>query len=348
MKKTLLFVFSALLAFSLFGCQMGGSGSGNDDPDGSFVQTPSIKLDEVKPLEIGETYQLNVKLTLLNGTVKYESSNEAVISVDEEGLVTAVGSGTATITASIKANNSTDEYSDSIEIEVLPPAVPEHVHTECAECGKCTSDECDDEANKCPGHPVHEHTPCDVCGKCTSFDCTGEKCGGHIKDTEAPQFNKSGSYVDVYELNWGKTFDPFNDLDVVDNIDGKLNDKVEIITDLNNKKYGEYKVTYKAVDASGNVNELERTVKVVWNYHVQFIGHAGSFYGLMNSEEAVLYAIEKLQYQAVEVDIKQTSDGVFVLCHDDTFGGIKQIIQGWKKYIIVYEEVCCYYFIATR
>ena len=89
MKKTLLFVFSALLAFSLFGCQMGGSGSGNDDPDGSFVQTPSIKLEEVNPMEIGETYQLNVKLTLLNGTVKYESSNEEVISVDEEGVVTA-------------------------------------------------------------------------------------------------------------------------------------------------------------------------------------------------------------------------------------------------------------------
>ena len=189
MKKTLLFVFSALLAFSLFGCQMGGSGSGNDDPDGSFVQTPSIKLDEVNPLEIGETYQLNVKLTLLNGTVKYESSNEEVISVDEEGLVTAVGSGTATITASIKANNSTYEYSHSIEIEVLPPAVPEHVHTECFECGKCTSTECDDEANKCPGHPVHEHTPCDVCGKCVAIDCDGEesdKCAGHPVHEHTP------------------------------------------------------------------------------------------------------------------------------------------------------------------
>ena len=331
MKKTLLFVFSALLAFSLFGCQMGGGNGGNNDPDGSFVQTPSIKLEEVNPMEIGESKKLDAKLTLLTGKVTFESSNEEVISVDEEGVVTAVGSGTATITASIKANNSTDEYSHSIEIEVLPPAVPEHVHTECVECGKCTSTECDgDDADKCQGHPVHEHVECPECGKCTSEDCTDEKCQGHVKDTEAPVFNKSGSYVDVYELNWGKTFDPFNDLDVVDDVDGKMNDAVEIITDLNNKKYGEYTVTYKATDAAGNTSELVRTVKVVWNYHVQFIGHAGSFYGLMNSEEAVLYAIEKLQYQAVEVDIKQTSDGVFVLCHDDTFGDYTIASTPWS------------------
>lgn len=54
--------------------------------------------------------------------------------------------------------------------------------------------------------------------------------------------------------------------------------------------------------------------------NVIFIGHAGCYYGAMNSEEAFLYAIKNLKYHALETDLKQTKDGVFVLSHDDTFG----------------------------
>ena len=38
------------------------------------------------------------------------------------------------------------------------------------------------------------------------------------------------------------------------------------------------------------------------------------------TEEAILNGITKLKYQCIEIDIKQTKDGVFVLCHDDNFG----------------------------
>ena len=153
MKKTLLFVFSAILAFSLLGCQMGGNGGQTNDPDESFVQTPSIKLEEVNPMEIGETQQLNVKLTLLSGTVKYESSDEDIITVSSDGIVTAVSSGKATVTATIDSTDTNKEYSHSIEIEVLPPAVLEHTHTQCLECGKCTAEDCNgEESEKCKGH----------------------------------------------------------------------------------------------------------------------------------------------------------------------------------------------------
>ncbi|MBR2891956.1 MAG: N-acetylmuramoyl-L-alanine amidase [Bacilli bacterium] len=293
MKKTLLFVFSLFLGFSLFGCQMGGSGNGGGGD--SYIQTPSLKLKEVEPLKIGETVELKCTLTLINGTVEFSSSNEKVITVSDKGVVEAISSGTATITAKLTTTDNLT-YQDEIEI-IVEKNEEEHIH-EFVE-GKCECGEVDP-----------DYVP-------------------PVEDKEAPVFNKTGSYKDVYELNWGKTFDPFEDVDVVDNVEGNINDKVEIVTDLNNKKYGEYTVTYKASDDSGNESELVRTVKVVWNYDVQFIGHAGSYYGLMNSEEAVLYAIEKLQYQAIEVDIKQSKDGVFILCHDDTFGGYTLAETNW-------------------
>ena len=66
------------------------------------------------------------------------------------------------------------------------PEQPEHEHTACPECGKCTAADCNGtDADKCQGHevePEHEHTACPECGKCTAADCDGaeeEKCQGH-------------------------------------------------------------------------------------------------------------------------------------------------------------------------
>jgi glycerophosphoryl diester phosphodiesterase len=60
---------------------------------------------------------------------------------------------------------------------------------------------------------------------------------------------------------------------------------------------------------------------VEWGYSVTVIGHAGSYFGVPNSEEAILYAAKVLKYPAIEIDLKQTKDGVFVLSHDETFAG---------------------------
>lgn len=139
-------------------------------------------------------------------------------------------------------------------------------------------------------------------------------------DTVAPEFRKAANYQEKYQLSWNMTFDPFEDLDVVDDVDGNINNKVVVNSTINNQEYGTYQVTYTATDEAGNTATFAREVEVVYDYDVTFIGHAGCFYGLMNSEEAFLYAVQKLHYTALECDIKQTSDGVFVLSHDDTFG----------------------------
>ena len=47
-------------------------------------------------MEIGETYQ--VKASADGQTLKWESKNESVVTVDQNGLLTAVGLGEATVT----------------------------------------------------------------------------------------------------------------------------------------------------------------------------------------------------------------------------------------------------------
>ncbi len=53
-----------------------------------------------------------------------------------------------------------------------------------------------------------------------------------------------------------------------------------------------------------------------------FIGHAGCYLGIMNTEEAFINAAKIKGYKAIECDVKQTKDGVFVTCHDDKFADL--------------------------
>ena len=121
-----------------------------------------------------------------------------------------------------------------------------------------------------------------------------------------------------------------NGIVATDDVDGDLISEVKISHEINNRKYGKYTVTYEVSDEAGNEASLERTVEVIWDYAVQFIGHQGSYYGVPNTEQAFLYAAEILQYQALETDVKQTKDGVFVCCHDDTFGGKNIASTNWE------------------
>lgn len=89
----------------------------------TVVQEPdSIEANEEEVLfvEIGATEQLEVTLLDAGGTpieeaeITWSSSNEAVATVSADGLVTAVGSGTAEITA------EAGEHSVTIEVQVQP------------------------------------------------------------------------------------------------------------------------------------------------------------------------------------------------------------------------------------
>jgi len=150
-----------------------------------------------------------------------------------------------------------------------------------------------------------------------------------VSDSVAPEFVLDDKTKEHVVLNWNKEFNPLEGIKAIDDVDGDITDSIKVETDLDNKTYGTYSVNYSVKDKAGNTAKMTRTVEVVWNYDVEFIGHAGSYYGLMNSEEAILYAVKNLKYQAVEVDLKQSKDGVFILSHDDTFNGVDLASTNW-------------------
>lgn len=121
--KKCLGALAVLLALTTVACNGGGnpSASGNKPTSSAQQSTsvlPSINVtaaDNKKTLEVDET----VKLTASVEGVTWESSAPAVATVDGEGLVTAVGAGTAKITA------KKDGYKEgSISITVNKPANP--------------------------------------------------------------------------------------------------------------------------------------------------------------------------------------------------------------------------------
>ena len=150
-----------------------------------------------------------------------------------------------------------------------------------------------------------------------------------VRGTDLPTVTFADDYKESIMVNWGAEFDCKEGITVTDIEDGDITDKLELTKPLDVKEYGKQVIGYTVSDSDGNSVTFERTVEVVWNYDVQFIGHQGSYYGVPNTEEAILNGITKLKYQCIEIDIKQTKDGVFVLCHDDEFGGKQIASTNW-------------------
>ncbi len=145
------------------------------------------------------------------------------------------------------------------------------------------------------------------------------------KDNVSPVINST--VESEFTMSWNENIDIFEGITATDNIDKEI--ELTLENEFDREKMGEQTITYVATDSSGNKTTLTRKVNIIWDYSVEFIGHAGSYYGLMNSEEAILYAIQELKYQCVEIDLKQTADGQFVLCHDDVFEGYTLSLTTW-------------------
>ena len=78
---------------------------------------PSISLDKATmDLGWGETGTITATLTDSEDTIKWSSSDETVVTVDQNGLVTAVETGTATVTAT--AGEGKKQVSASCEVTV--------------------------------------------------------------------------------------------------------------------------------------------------------------------------------------------------------------------------------------
>lgn len=110
MKK----IKTALIALSCLFLVGGGLTACNPEDPTPIV---TISNGETATLEVGQTLQLNVTLEHSNEDIIYTSSNTAVATVNDTGLVTAVAKGEATITAKV------GDISDTIKITVTEPAV---------------------------------------------------------------------------------------------------------------------------------------------------------------------------------------------------------------------------------
>ena len=104
--------------------------SGNAAQDAEVKVTQTAGRIEIEPAEaslmaIGETVQLVAKVLDLSGqnieaaTVTWRSSDEAVASVGDDGLVTAVGNGTARITA----RSGGTEQSVTVKVMLTPTGI---------------------------------------------------------------------------------------------------------------------------------------------------------------------------------------------------------------------------------
>ncbi len=86
------------------------------------VKVSAIIVDTDKTLNVGESFELNLQIVPMNATdktVTFTSSNEAVATVDVNGNVTAVGAGSAIITA---ASVSNPEITAVCTVTVSKPA----------------------------------------------------------------------------------------------------------------------------------------------------------------------------------------------------------------------------------
>lgn len=81
-----------------------------------------------------------------------------------------------------------------------------------------------------------------------------------VVDTEIPKLSLKGK-SDISIYLGVKYEDP--GVEAIDNYDGDISDKVEIDSDVNSNKLGDYIVNYKIVDSSGNMATAQRTVKVI-------------------------------------------------------------------------------------
>ena len=102
MKKFKSFLMLPLLALSLGACTSVINFNPNPDIENAAI-VKSISFDqEVLELEVGQSYQLLTTIVTSDGstvTASFKSSNSKVAMVSQDGVVTAVKSGTTNITA---------------------------------------------------------------------------------------------------------------------------------------------------------------------------------------------------------------------------------------------------------
>lgn len=132
-------------------------------------------------------------------------------------------------------------------------------------------------------------------------------------------------------INVGVAYDLLTGVKAYDKQDGDISESIKAdLSKLDDTTAGKYTIVYSVTDLDGNTSTFERIVVVVDRRELIFIGHAGCYLGIMNTEEAFINAAKIKKYDAIECDVKQTKDGFFVVCHDNDFAGISIANTNWE------------------
>ena len=157
---------------------------------------------------------------------------------------------------------------------------------------------------------------------------------------------------EILVITVNEEYDLLSGIKAYDKTDGDITTSIIVKDDkLDPETPGIYTITYEVMNALGNKVTLDRTVKVIEKGELIFIGHAGSYLGIMNTEEAFINGAKVKGYKALECDLKQTKDGVFVVCHDNDFAGVsltetnyadlKDVVKTQTRGGITYNSTIC-------
>ena len=333
-KRIILIILLFIASFLLFGC-------GKED---KIERKIAFDIEEIEII-VGEEYIIDLNYVELSGEATFTLSNDNIELVD--ATIKGIKEGETTITAKLTFEEK--EYSATLMVKVLPIPV-----TSIEISGKDRMIAANDRLNnqtliatvlpaKAGSKELNWTSSDDSIATVTNKGYVQALKAGEVTitatsvitpsvsatfkitivdtDTAAPVITLEEG-TETLSVRIDEKYNLLSGVTAIDDFEGDVSDKVEVDTSEFNKYVpGTYDVYYSCKDEAGNESvKVKRTYTIVYDSYVQFIGHAGCYYGLMNSEEAFINA-GKRGYQLVECDLKQTSDGVFVLSHDDDFNG---------------------------
>ena len=142
-----------------------------------------------------------------------------------------------------------------------------------------------------------------------------------VVDTTSPEIKLNGS--DKVTLLKGEKYNELGYI-AIDNYDGEITDKVEVQSELDINKVGEYSITYNITDTSGNSSSIKRIIIVKEPKKVVIVS---------NKEEKVAEPeVKKITNEESITKNKFTSNGFYLEGYKVGDNSFKLILSGPQEY----------------
>ena len=142
-----------------------------------------------------------------------------------------------------------------------------------------------------------------------------------VVDTTSPEIKLNGS--DKVTLLKGEKYNELGYI-AIDNYDGEITDKVEVQSELDINKVGEYSITYNITDTSGNSSSIKRIIIVKEPKKVVMVS---------NKEEKVAEPeVKKITNEESITKNKFTSNGFYLEGYKVGDNSFKLILSGPQEY----------------